>query len=230
MIPKLLSEALISIGGRPFDGREARRRILSSASGVLHLGAYTGEEASSYFEQGLSVFWVEGDPRLFKRLQDQIAPYAGQVAVNALLGRENIDQVDFHIASNDGGSSSIYPLADHHGFENIGLQMVETIQLPLARLDSIISLDQVAKYSHWVVDLQGAELDALIGAGSLLDSCHTMEVEVSTREVYSGGVQYGELADFLLENGFCSLWDPRPGRHLDHLFFRARNAPTEGEN
>ena len=32
----------------------------------------------------------------------------------------------------------------------------------------------------------GAELDVLIGAGSLLEICNVLQVEVSTREVYKG--------------------------------------------
>lgn len=225
MIHRLLSKAIGSI--RENDLQEVRRRILSSSSGVLHLGAHVGQEAGAYSNQGLPVVWVEGDPKVYERLQEKIAPYANQRAINALLGRENVDLVDFHIASNDGQSSSVYPLANNHGFESIGLQMVESIRLPLVRLDEIIPPDQITAYSHWVVDLQGAELEALIGAGDLIDSCYTMDVEVSTREVYSGGARYHELADFLSEKGFCSLSDPGPGRHLDHLFVRARSAPNK---
>ena len=81
---------------------------------------------------------------------------------------------------------------------------------------------EAAEYSHWVVDLQGAELEALVGAGDLLKSCLSMEIEVSKRRVYEGGVSFLELEKFLGSKRFCSLWEPARDSHGDHLFFRTR--------
>jgi FkbM family methyltransferase len=205
-----------------FDYADAKKRIIRGASGILHLGGHTGQEANLYHRAGKPVLWVEGDPRLFPELVKAIAPYPTQRALNALLGRENLDSVQFHIANNNGASSSIFPLAPRHGFEGIQLKMIDSITLPLARLDSLISAQKVAALSHWVVDLQGAELEALVGAGELLQSCLTMEIEVSKRRVYDGGVDYSQLESFLGENGFTSLWEPARDSHGDHLFFRTR--------
>ena len=150
---------------------------------------------------GKPVLWVEGDPRLFPELVKAIAPYPTQRALQALLGRENLDSVQFHIANNNGLSSSIFPLAPSHGFEGIQLKMIDSITLPLVRLDSLISAQEVADLSHWVVDLQGAELEALVGAGDLLQSCLSMEIEVSKRRVYDGGVYYSQLESFRGKTG-----------------------------
>lgn len=205
-----------------FDYAEAKRRIVFGASGILHLGGHTGQEAKLYSKGSKPVLWIEGDPRLFQELTNAIFPYPEQRAVNALLGRENLDNVIFHIANNNGASSSIFPLANNHGFEGIRLEMIDSITLPLSRLDSLVSAEEVAGLSHWVVDLQGAELEALIGAGDLLTSCLSMEIEVSKRRVYDGGVDFSELQGFLGEKGFTSLWEPPRDSHCDHLFFRTR--------
>lgn len=205
-----------------FDYAEAKRRMVFGASGILHLGGHTGQEAKLYSEAAKPVLWVEGDPRLFSELAKTIAPHPGQRAINALLGRENLEGVEFHIANNNGASSSIFPLAEDHGFEGIQLKMIDSVTLPLSRLDSLVSAQEVEALSHWVVDLQGAELEALVGAGDLLESCLTMEIEVSKRRVYHGGVDYSELESFLTQHGFSSLWEPPPGSHGDHLFFRTR--------
>jgi FkbM family methyltransferase len=203
-----------------------RRVILAEATGILHLGAHVGGEAVEYSKLGIPVVWVEGDPSIYAELEKSIAPLSRHRGLLALLGAEDKDSVKFNLASNNGGSSSLYALEQNHGFEKIGLEMVGSKMLPMKRLDSALDSEQVKGLSHWVVDLQGAELEALKGADSLLDYCQTLEIEVSLRKIYKGGVQYAELKEFLREKGLSPLWNPHPGFHGDHFFFRFRQ-PVE---
>jgi hypothetical protein len=116
-------------------------------------------------------------------------------------------------------SSSIYPLAENNGFD---LSMTESVPLMMRRLDTLLTPDQAVNYPHWVVDVQGAELSVLHGAGRLLDFCQTLDVEISTFDVYEGGVNFAELDKFLRREGFLPLWQPGGRTHEDLIYIRAR--------
>jgi FkbM family methyltransferase len=192
--------------------------FVKRAGGVLHIGAHKGQEAKFYDRQSASVLWVEAIPEVYEILNKQIANFSNQKAILALLGDENLDSVQFHVSSNDSMSSSIYEFGSELGFEN--LSMTKTLYLPMVRLDSILSDVESAKFPYWVLDVQGNELNVLKGSGSLLDQCHSIYTEVSTREVYKGGVLFQELKNFLSDKGFIPLWDPLDASHENVIFTR----------
>jgi FkbM family methyltransferase len=200
-----------------------RKQIHESTRGILHIGGHRGQEAPDYARAKVNVLWIEALENAFKELEIVIKDFPDQQALNALLGdRDEI--VSFHVASNEGMSSSIFGFAQGNGY---GLSMTQTVKLEMKRLDRLLSAEQVRKYPHWVVDVQGAELSVLRGAGRLLDYCNTLDVEVSTFEVYEGGVSFVELDKFLREEGFIPLWQPKLRTHQDLLYVRARSHTPE---
>lgn len=198
-----------------------RSKVLQGASGILHVGAHFGQEAERYDRLNLPVIWVEGNPETHAVLVERLAPFPMQQSKLGLVGRENREAADFYIANNEGGSSSIYPFSPGSAEEN-KIGMAGSRQIPMVRLNTLVSEKEIRGLSHWVLDVQGAELEALVGAGSYLAQCQTLEIEVSLREVYEGGVQFADLEKWLNSQGFVSLWDPPPNSHWEHLFFRAR--------
>lgn len=209
------------------DKTDLIRQVIKSSKGILHLGAHQGQEAASYSGYNKPVVWVEAMPDIYKKLAQNIAEYSDQKALCALLGDCNGMQNTFHISNNSAGvSSSIYefgPYAngDESLWPQLGLTMIDSITLPMLRLDSLLVANSIdcQNYNFWVVDLQGAELLALYGAGELLAKCSAMYIEVSTAEVYNGGVLWPELKEFLLKNGMMPLWEPA-NIHDDILFVR----------
>lgn len=200
------------------DTTSFREQIYESTKGVLHIGGHRGQEATTYARAKANVLWFEALDTVYSDLKRILRDFPEQEAVNALLGNEE-KTVTFHIASNDGMSSSIYPFAEHNGF---GLSMTESVQLKMKRLDTLLTLEQAANYPHWVIDVQGAELSVLEGAGRLLDSCQSIDVEVSTFEVYEGGVNFIQLDKFLRSEGFLPLWQPMGRTHENLIYVRVR--------
>ncbi len=198
------------------------RRMLAGASGVLHIGASAGQEASTYNDHQLPVIWIEAIPQVHQQLMGTISAYENQRSVCSLLGDENGKIVTFNIASNAGESLSIFDLAQNHGFLDGELTMTESIELKMRRLDSLFSASELRRFSHWVIDVQGAELLVLQGSGDLLKLPMSIEVEVSTRKVYEGGATYEEIRDFLAHEGFVPAWTFPENSHGDLLFVRAR--------
>lgn len=211
------------VSREPFRGyhyyiKMVAANILQTSSGVLHIGASRGQEANFYNSLGKPVIWVEAIPNVYEDLLNKIAAFEEQQAHCALLGDKDGEVSDFFVASNNAESSSIFPLTASHGFP--GVKMDTKIELKMSRLDSIFSASDISLFSHWVIDVQGAELLVLRGAGKLLELCKTLEVEVSSRDVYQGGVNHQELREFLRVNGFTQLFELPPSFHGDTLFIR----------
>jgi FkbM family methyltransferase len=200
---------------------DIQNKLLKTGGAVLHIGAHRGQEAKYYSEIGIKVIWIEANPAMFEMLSSNIAKYKNQRAICALLGDSDGSLIDFHIASNDGMSSSMFQFGEELGFS--GLNMTNSEKLTMKRLDKIFSVKDLNNFTHWVLDVQGAELLVLEGAGVLLDTCHSLYIEVSTRNVYKDGASWKELSGFLKDRGFVPLWDPKAKSHENIIFIRYRS-------
>ena len=192
--------------------------LLSKESGVLHLGAHIGQEIDKYEQLGLKVIWIEANPEIYALLSANLSATPNQRAYCALLSDQDGKEMDFYISSGEAGSSSIYQFGKEMGYP--GLTMISSIKLESQRLDSVLNLEDLSDFSHWVVDVQGAELEVLKGAETSLASCRSMFIEVSTREEYNGGTSYKELRSFLISRGLHPLWEPKPASHENLIFVR----------
>ena len=195
--------------------------IIKKSNGVLHIGAHLGQEGKRYFESGVPVLWVEAVPNVHEKLLRNISIFPNQNAICALLGDQNDIDIQFNLASNNNASSSIFTFGDELGFD--GLSMNSQISLRMKRLDSIYDLEDLANYQHWVVDVQGAELLVLKGAGKLIQNCKSLLIEVSTRQVYRGGVLWEELVNFLSDFDLMPLWQPGNSSHENIIFIKKPN-------
>ncbi|HEX6827491.1 MAG TPA: FkbM family methyltransferase [Burkholderiales bacterium] len=198
------------------------------STGILHLGAHLGQEARDYAALSKPVLWVEALPPIHARLAKHLEKFPGQRALCALLGDRNGIQQTFHISNNgDGISSSMFEFGDYASgdqslWPKLKLAMVDSVTLPTIRLDTLLQDNEIdgRNLDFWVLDLQGAELLALLGCGDLLAHCRALYVEVSTVEVYRGGVLWSELRHWLERRGFDPLWEP--GRPHDNVLFIRR--------
>ena len=93
-------------------------------------------------------------------------------------------------------------------------------KLDMKRLDSLFQTSELSLYNHWVIDVQGAELLVLEGAGELLKGCSSIFIEVSSRNVYENGVQWDAIKEFLNSHNFIELWKPNEKSHENVIFVR----------
>jgi FkbM family methyltransferase len=172
--------------------------FLRRIGGLIHVGANAGQERRIYAKYNLNVLWVEANPEVFEKLQQNIKPYPLQIAVNRLITeRDDVDHI-FHIANNDGESSSILELHDHKIIWP-DVKFERDISLKSITLDSLINKlkKRIAEYQALVIDTQGAELLVLKGATEILRNLEYVKVEVPDFESYSGCAKVDDLVEFL---------------------------------
>lgn len=182
--------------------------------GVVHVGANTGQERRVYDSYGLRILWVEPIPEIFARLQRNIAGYEGQSAVQALVADRAGVEVDFHIADNQGASSSMLELARHQEIwpEVHTQRSVRMTTTTLPALVQAAGLD-MADYNGLVMDTQGSELLVLQGARPLLHHFDFIKTEVADFEAYKDCCQLHDLGAFMAEHGFDEF-ERRPFRNM----------------
>ena len=190
----------------PNDGTITLRiqeELAKQAGGILHIGAHEGQEADLYSRFGVPVLWIEAIPSKHEQLLTKLKNFPDQKSICALLGASNENAVKFNVSSNNGASSSLYFPKEKYA---LLFSMVETLLLDMKRLDTLMSETEIQKYRQWVVDVQGAELAVLQGAGSLIHYCNSLIVEAKRDSYYENGTNWNELTSFLHSKGFIPLW------------------------
>jgi FkbM family methyltransferase len=219
-----LRRALRRIGSRTYHPD----RFLRGGGGVLHVGANVGQEADRYDALGLRVLWVEPIPEVFARLETNIAPYPNQRALQALLTDKHGVQCTFHVANNDGASSSLF---DIHLHKDIwpAVRYDRSIQLQSTTLSALVGAHAIdlSVYPALVMDTQGSELLVLRGAESVLHKFAYIKTEVADFQAYAGCCELRDLSAFLSARGFREhsrkilAEHPAGGRYYNIIYRRA---------
>jgi FkbM family methyltransferase len=167
-------------------------------TGVLHVGAHLGEEASDYEKFGWApVIWVEAQPSLVKVLNSKLDPSKHKV-IEAAIWEEGGVPLKLHIASNSQSTSLLN--FGTHADSYPDITFVSEIEVITKRLDSVIKPDEMPNFIN--LDIQGVELPAIKSLGKLLLSVDYIYTEVNKMEVYEGCTLVKDLDDYLLVNGF----------------------------
>jgi len=177
---------------------------MCESKGIFHIGAHRGGEAPIYEWLGKKVIWVEANPKIFIDLLINIKQFRFQKAINALLTDKDDEKINFYISNNDAASSSIHKFGNLSKgkdslWQNKNLKMIDEMSLISKTLDTVIQQHQIEikNYDHWVIDVQGAELDVLKGSKQNLKFCNSLYIEVSKGDVYDKGSQWIEVKKFL---------------------------------
>jgi FkbM family methyltransferase len=200
-------------------------KFLGKVSGVIHVGANTGQEIKLYAEYGLSVVWIEPIPDVFGKLQRNLVGFPRQIALEGLVTDLDNVEYQFHLASNNGASSSILELNLHKDiWPDVSFE--QTIKLYSRTLSSLLKANQIdpAGYDMLVIDTQGSELLVLKGAEPLLNHFKYIQTEVPDFEAYKGCCQLIDLQLFLNQHGFDEIYrnkfatHPGGGNYYDVTF------------
>jgi FkbM family methyltransferase len=181
-------------------------RFLRGASGVIHVGANTGQERARYASYGLDVLWIEPIHEVFETLQRNLEAYPRQRALECLVTDRDDAEYEFHVANNEGQSSSIFDLKEHQDVWP-KVAFTHSVRLRSKTLPSLLEAEGVdpTRYDALIMDTQGSELLVLKGAEPILGAFEYIKTEVPDFEAYAGCCRLTDIEGFLLPRGFAEL-------------------------
>lgn len=109
------------------------------------------------------------------------------------------------------------------------LKFEEGEKVTVRRLEDFCKEQGVAHINYVHMDVQGAELKVLDGAGRLLSGIDLVWMEVSNKEFYKGQPLENEVYRYMRDRGFILVYNHKEGSYGDHLyasaaFFRERGS------
>lgn len=181
--------------------------------GILHVGAHDGEEYQEYLANNMlgggSCIWVEAQPNKAEQLEEKLRNDPKHKVINALAWSEEV-WLELKVTTRTA-SSSVFDLGYHAQFYK-DIKVEKTTPVKAVRLDSILS--EADSFDFVVLDVQGAELEALRGLGDLLGNVNWVFTEVSKKNLYIGGASHVDVDKFMQSVGFRRRfveWDRNAG-------------------
>lgn len=175
---------------------------------VVDGGANKGHVTAALLEAlpGARLVAFEPLPRLARKLAKRFADEPRICVIAAALG-EAPATLPLGVMNRPTLSSLLAPTGIRDKYADETLDVTETVQVPVVRLDATLPRADIIK-----LDVQGFELAALRGASGLLDGVAAVVAETARYPLYEGQPLLPELEAYLA--GF--------GLHLEavHDFFR----------
>ena len=180
---------------------------------IVHAGASMAQELERYEAMNpRHVVWIEAVPAMAERIRAEIAERSnGRVehtCAQAVITDRDGDEVAFNHFNNFDASSSIFKSTEAMRRKWPKLRETgEVSVLKTSRLDTLLSGLGIKPedVDVLILDIQGAELMGLNGAGAYLDHAAFLEVEVSVEPIYEGGAQFAEVNALLESRGYSRL-------------------------
>jgi FkbM family methyltransferase len=178
-------------------------RFFQEISGVIHVGANTGQERGLYERYGLRVIWIEPIPEVFETQKANLEGLHRQRALENLVTDRDDAEYQFHIANNNGASSSILDLKQHKDIWPT-VAYAKTITLKSVTLATLLQRERIdpTEYDALIMDTQGSELLVLKGADPVLHNFKYIKTEVPDFESYEGCCQLLDIDSFLTRHGY----------------------------
>lgn len=172
-----------------------------NVKGILHIGAHKCEELETYLKYVITdkILWIEAIESLIKQ---NLEKNPDLKIIKAVVSDEDGKNVEFKI-TNLTNCSSILDLKYHKEIHP-DVKVVETISTQTKTIQTLYKENNInpLEYNTLVMDIQGAELSALKGMGSILDNINIIYIEVNEKELYEGCCKLEDLDTFLLNLEF----------------------------
>ncbi len=126
---------------------------------------------------------------------------ANRVELHAIALGASAGKSTFHVSSHDD-SSSLLPIGPRQIRAFPGTEEARQLTVSVDVLEKYLRKDLVRRPCLLKIDVQGAELDVLHGAGAALDAVDEVFVEGSFTELYAGQPLVHEIVSYLAARGF----------------------------
>lgn len=177
-------------------------------TGVIHIGGHTGQEYDEYIkiETIKHIIFFEPDPFNFPKLEDKTEHDDRVICINTALGPFEC-KVHMHRESGNNGQSN--SLLEPHIHTQIypGIVFDNRVEVDVQPLDRYETSD-VLNFIN--MDVQGGELNVLIGASETLKNIDYIITEVNKAELYKNCALIEDIDYYLSKYNFErveEVWD-----------------------
>jgi len=194
-----------------FNTREIERVTGVKITGVIHVGAFIGEELSEYRSLALdNTILFEPQEKLYNMVKFKCWP--SEQIFNVALGSED-KTVEMFISDRKGGvyngagaSSSILE-PKKHLTEHPEVTFPTKEKITVKRFDNFVGENDLDISNHNLlnVDVQGYELEVLKGMGEKLNQIELIIAEVNRDETYKECPLIEDIDAYVSEFGFIRL-------------------------
>lgn len=193
--------------------------------GIIHIGAHEAEELRGYLNCGKTrVLWVEANPAKASLVKDKIKDFPDMEIGCFAANEKSGSRLCLNIASNTQ-SSSLLSLGTHKD-RYADIQYTNKIFVDSMSIDDW--LEQLAVNRHLFnflnLDIQGYELNALLGAAIQLEFIDFIYIEVNFEEVYIGCPSIDSIDLFLSGYGFKRIATKDTGEGWGDALYCKRSA------
>jgi len=186
----------------PFYTLVNRYNLVGDVKGIIHVGAHELEEKVAYDMFGINnVFWFEAIDDKVEQMRQR---YPETNLIHATVSDKDDEEVEF-IVTNNYQSSSMLELDMH---KTIYPEITETrrFKTKTKTLDTMADTYEKMKECNFMnLDIQGAELKALMGAEKLLVNVDYIYTEVNVAPLYKGCPMIWDIDNYLGSKGFARL-------------------------
>lgn len=167
--------------------------------GIIHVGASSGQERGQYDAmQAKQVLWIEGDPDTAKWLYENYKGDPRHEVISACIF-DTCGPATFYRMS-IGDASSLLEYDVEQDILGAQIRIIGTVPVKTTTLAHV--MDGRDGFDTLVMDIQGAELQALKGLGDGLEAIQAVVLETCTGEAYRGQATETEVDEWLQGRGF----------------------------
>lgn len=195
-----------------FTGFDILTRLgRSIPASLIQVGAHNAEEVGAYRAYGVEeAILIDPLDNCIASIKSAVIDCPSYIPVQAVCSNAVGNEIEFHVASNWGASSSILAPANHADIHP-EVSFNQSIKLITTTVDKIVEevrtkYDLKSSFEFLFLDCQGAELLVLQGAQMALSEAKYIYTEVSHGGLYEGDVKLFDMLSFLRVWGF-DLYD-----------------------
>ena len=201
-----VSRQLLKTGQYNSKEIENIQSLINSKSKVLIIGAHIGSLLIPISKKTFSIDAVEANPNNFSFLELNIKLNSCQnVKTYNFAATSQTKKIDFILSKENSGGSKVYPKKNEIGYF---YDNPEIIKIQGKKLDDCFS----EKYDLILMDIEGSEYDAMLGAKGLINSTKKLVIEFIPHHIKSvAGINIKKFAELLLTFSFKKVTFPSYG-------------------
>ncbi len=173
--------------------------LIDKVRGVIQIGANSGQEVASILNYTRNVVLIEPIPTLAEMLSVR---YPTCVVIKCALGSQDCE-MDFHIASNNGESSSLLKPLKHIDYYPT-IKFNNKIKVPVRKFSTVASDNNINidNFNVIISDAQGYDLECLKGFGEDICKFDLIMSEYINSNLYENDGNLESFKDYLIPLGF----------------------------